>query len=240
MSTIAEAAALLAVGNRSRATGGPWERTNHVQIVATELSWRRPQGPGSSIVGKDDYPVVQVSYEDALAYARWVQKRLPTEAEWEFAARGGLEQATYAWGNEFAPQGRKIANVWEGYGQTFPVISSQAESAHGTSRVCSFPRNGYGLCDMTGNVWQWVADWYRADAFALAMQASEPIDPQGPRDSYDPDEPGVPVNAPRRVIRGGSFLCSQDYCTSYRPSARRGDDPYTSMSHIGFRLVFEP
>lgn len=200
-------------------------------------NWRHPQGPDSSIVGKDEYPVVQVSYEDVLAYAWWAGKRLPTEAEWEFAARGGLEQATYAWGNDFAPRGRKMANVWEGSGQPFPVISRQTQAVHGTSRVCAFPPNGYGLCDMTGNVWQWVADWYRADAFALAGQGSEPIDPQGPNNSYDPDELGVPEDAPKRVIRGGSFLCSQEYCTSYRPSARRGSDPYSSMSHIGFRLV---
>ena len=103
--------------------------------------------------------------------------------------------------------------------------------------MCSFPTNGYGLCDITGNVWQWVADWYRADAFTLEAKDHEPVDPQGPRDSYDPDEPGVPVDAPKRVIRGGSFLCSREYCMSYRPSARRGADPYTSTSHIGFRLV---
>jgi len=200
-------------------------------------NWRHPQGPDSSIEGKSDHPVVQVSYEDAQAYARWAAKRLPTEAEWEFAARGGLEQATYAWGDEFAPQGRKMANVWEGSSQSFPVISPKAGGAAGTSRVCTFPPNGYGLCDMTGNAWQWVADWYRADAFAQAAQGAEPIDPQGPNDSYDPDELGVPVDAPKRVIRGGSFLCNQSYCLSYRPSARRGSDPYTSMSHIGFRLV---
>jgi formylglycine-generating enzyme required for sulfatase activity len=199
--------------------------------------WKHPQGLGSSIVGKEDYPVVQVSYEDAQAYARWAGKRLPTEAEWEFAARGGLEQATFAWGNEFAPQGRKMANVWEGSAQPFPVINPLSAAEHGTSPVCTFRPNGYGLCDVTGNVWQWVADWYRADAFAAAAQGLEPVNPQGPRDSYDPDERGVPENAPKRVIRGGSFLCSREYCLSYRPSARRGSDPYTSMSHVGFRLV---
>ena len=199
--------------------------------------WRHPQGPGSSIVGKEEYPVVQVSHEDAQAYARWAGKRLPTEAEWEFAARGGLKQATYVWGNEFAPQGRKMANVWEGSGQPFPVIGQQTEHEHDTSRVCAFAPNGYGLCDMTGNVWQWVADWYRADAFALVAHDQESVDPKGPGDSYDPDEIGAPVDAPKRVTRGGSFLCSQSYCLSYRPSARRGSDPYTSMSHIGFRLV---
>jgi formylglycine-generating enzyme required for sulfatase activity len=202
-------------------------------------SWRHPQGPESTIVGKEDHPVVQVSYEDALAYAYWVGKRLPTEAEWEFAARGGLEQATYAWGNEFAPQGHRMANVWEGTGQPFPVVDPGAEGAHGTSPVCAFGPNGYGLCDMTGNVWQWTADWYRADAYSLTARAAELTDPKGPSDSFDPDEPGVPESAPRRVIRGGSFLCSETYCISYRPSARRGSDPYTSMSHIGFRLVVD-
>jgi formylglycine-generating enzyme required for sulfatase activity len=200
-------------------------------------NWTHPQGPTSTTVGKDDYPVVQVSYDDALAYAQWIGKRLPTEAEWEFAARGGIEQATYAWGNEFAPHGRKMANVWEGSAQRFPVIGPLTAVEHGTSPVCSFPPNRYGLCDITGNVWQWVADWYRADAFALEAQGPEPSDPKGPRDSYDPDELGSPVNAPKRVIRGGSFLCTREYCLNYRPSARRGADPYTGMSHIGFRLV---
>jgi formylglycine-generating enzyme len=202
-------------------------------------SWRHPQGPDSSIAGKSEHPVVLVSYEDALAYARWVGKRLPTEAEWEFAARGGLQQATYAWGNEFAPHGQKMANVWDAAAQPFPVVDARVREAQGTSRVCNFPVNGYGLCDMTGNVWQWVADWYRADAFALERRGVEPVDPRGPSDSYDPDEPGVPEQAPKRVIRGGSFLCSREYCQSYRPSARRGNDPYTGMSHIGFRLVLD-
>jgi formylglycine-generating enzyme len=202
-------------------------------------SWRHPDGPGSSIIDKDDYPVVQVSYEDAQAYARWAGKRLPTEAEWEFAARGGFEQATYVWGNEFSPHEQKMANVWEGSLQPFPVISPSTQGKHGTTRVCAFPANGYGLCDMSGNVWQWVADWYRADAFTLQARSAEPLDPQGPPDSYDPDQPGVPQEAPERVIRGGSFLCSQDYCGSYRPSARRGNDPQTGMSHIGFRLALD-
>jgi formylglycine-generating enzyme required for sulfatase activity len=201
-------------------------------------NWRHPQGPDSSIQGKEDHPVVQVSYDDAQAYAHWIGKRLPTEAEWEFAARGGLEQATYAWGDDFTPGGQRMANVWEGSAEAFPVVSPKAGGAAGTSRVCTFPPNGYGLCDMTGNAWQWVADWYRADAFRLTRSGEVLIDPHGPSDSYDPDEPGTPIDAPKRVIRGGSFLCNQSYCLSYRPSARRGCDPYSSMSHLGFRLVW--
>lgn len=202
-------------------------------------NWRQPQGPGSTIEGKGDHPVVQVSYADALAYAHWAGKRLPTEAEWEFAARGGLEQATYVWGDELMANGTRQANYWDTNERPFPVVSPQAGGAAGTMPVKTFPENGYGLYDMTGNAWQWVSDWYRADYFALqARQTKGPIEnPHGPADSFDPSDPYVPASAPKRVIRGGSFLCNVDYCLSYRPSARRGSDPYNPMSHLGFRLV---
>jgi formylglycine-generating enzyme len=204
--------------------------------------WRHPQGRGSSIEGKEDHPVVQVSYVDALAYAKWAGKRLPTEAEWEFAARGGLEQATYAWGDDLTPAGQPMANIWEGRTERFPVVkkpvvSPKAGGAVGTSAARTFPANGYGLYDMTGNAWQWVADWYRADYFPGQAKLKRVVDPKGPSDSFDPADIGVPPNAPKRVTRGGSFLCNVDYCLSYRPSARRGTDPYNPMSHIGFRLV---
>ena len=205
--------------------------------------WRHPQGPASSIEGKEDHPVVQVSYEDALAYAKWAGKRLPTEAEWEFAARGGLEQATYAWGDDLLPQGQTMANIWQGRQERFPVVkpivSAKAGGATGTSSVRTFPANGYGLYDMTGNAWQWVADWYRSDFFPTQAQKKEVIDPKGPSASFDPEDRGVPADAPKRVIRGGSFLCNEDYCLSYRPSARRGSDPHNPISHIGFRLVVD-
>lgn len=202
-------------------------------------NWRHPQGPGSSIEGKGDHPVVQISYEDALAYAKWAGKRLPTEAEWEYAARGGLEQATYTWGDELMPDGKPMANYWDTEQQgTFPVISPKAGGAEGTVPVRTFLPNGYGLYDMTGNAWQWVADWYAADYFAKQAESKTLVkNPKGPDASFDPADPGVPVDAPKRVIRGGSFLCNESYCLSYRPSARRGSDPHSPMSHVGFRLV---
>lgn len=206
-------------------------------------NWRHPNGPESNIKGKGNHPVVQVSYQDALEYAEWVGKRLPSEAEWEFAARGGLNQATYAWGDQLESDGKIPANIWDVKKQTFPVISPKAGGAVSTSAVKTYPKNGYGLYDMTGNAWQWVSDWYRFDYFAIQVRQNGDnliINPRGPNQSYDPTEPGVPSNAPKRVIRGGSFLCNESYCQSYRPSARRGSDPYSPMSHLGFRLVKDP
>lgn len=196
-------------------------------------SWRHPDGPGSSIAGKDDFPVVHVSWDDAVAYARWASKRLPTEAEWEFACRGGLEGKAYAWGDEFQPAGKYQANTWQGH---FPDINSDEDGFPRLSPVKSFPPNSYGVHDMIGNVWEWCSDWYRPDTYRLDASSSRVVNPTGPEKSYDPDEP----YQPKRVTRGGSFLCSSNYCTNYRPSARRGTAIDSGMSHLGFRCVLTP
>ena len=192
-------------------------------------NWRHPEGDGSDLKGRENHPVTQVSYEDAQAYAKWAGKRLPTEAEWEFAARGGLKSKKYFWGD--APISPKRCNYWQG---RFPDDNTAADGYIATSPVKSYLPNGYGLYDMAGNVWQWCADWYRADIYHQRARIGKiAVNPVGPTTSYDSDEPGTP----KRVTRGGSFLCNEAYCASYRVAARMKTSPDTSLAHLGFRCV---
>ena len=192
-------------------------------------NWRHPEGPESNLDGRWNHPVVQISWDDAAAYATWAGKRLPTEAEWEFAARGGLEQKRYAWGDDFMPDGKRMANIWQGH---FPDRNTNEDGFARTAPVKSFPANGYGLYDMIGNAWEWCADWFDARAY---QQAASGVceNPAGPARSFNPDNP----ETSQRVIRGGSFMCAENYCRNYRPSARRGTDWDTGLSNLGFRCV---
>ena len=192
--------------------------------------WRHPEGPQSNLKGKEIFPVVHVSWEDAQAYCKWAGKRLPTEAEWEWAARGGLKNAIYHWGNEPIDSGRAKANSWQGQ---FPYTNTARDGFAGTAPVKSFSPNGYGLFDMAGNVWEWCVDYYDYDYYKKADTLKGSSNPQGPSQSYDPDEP----YAIKRVIRGGSFLCNDGYCSGYRVARRMKSTEDSSMEHLGFRCV---
>jgi formylglycine-generating enzyme required for sulfatase activity len=194
--------------------------------------WRYPLGPGSSIDGIGDHPVVHIAYQDAEAYAKWAGKDLPTEAEWEFAARGGLDRAVLAWGNEMQPGGKVMANTWQG---DFPYQNTLEDGYERTSPVGAFPPNGYGLYDMAGNVWEWTCDWYRNKHVTATSACCTASKHASIDDSYDPGQPQFRI--PRKVVKGGSHLCAPNYCLRFRPSARSPQMIDSSMSHLGFRCI---
>lgn len=194
-------------------------------------NWRHPDGPESDLKGKEKHPVVHIAYQDAEAYAKWAGKRLPTEAEFEFAARGGLDRKRFVWGDEFKPGNKFQANTFQGH---FPEKNTGADGYVGTAPVGTFTPNGFGLFDMAGNVWEWTSDWYRPDYYqTLAATHQVTRNPQGPSDSLDPAEPG----SKKRVHKGGSFLCTDEYCTRYMPGARGKGEPDTGTNNVGFRCV---
>lgn len=194
-------------------------------------NWRHPEGPKSNLKGREKYPVVQMAYEDALAYAKWAGKRLPTESEWEFAARGGLAGKPYPWGDQFRPNGKWMANTYQGH---FPNTDTGDDGYVGIAPVAQFPTNGYGLYDMAGNVWQWTSDWYRPDYYARLLAAGDVArNPQGPNTPYDPAEP----TEKKKVHRGGSFLCTDQYCSRYVVGTRGKGEVSTGTNHLGFRCV---
>jgi sulfatase modifying factor 1 len=193
-------------------------------------SWKHPEGPGTTIEGRENHPAVHIAWEDAAAYAKWAEKRLPTEAEFEFAARGGLDRNRYAWGDDLKPSGVWAANIFQG---VFPSHNLVEDGYARTSPVTAFPVNGFGLYDVGGNVWQWCADWYRPDYFATLAANAVTRNPQGPSDSYDPNEPG----ARKRVQKGGSFLCSDRYCSRYLVGSRGRGAIDSGGSNTGFRCV---
>ena len=194
-------------------------------------NWKQPEGKGSSIDGKDNHPVVHVSYEDAMAYCNWAGRRLPTEAEWEFAARGGKQDKIYFWG-DLTDKLSSYVNSWEG---EFPVDNTQADGFEKSAPVKTYPPNGYGLYEISGNVWEWTSDWYSSQYYQYCRENSITNNPKGPNEAFNPNNPYVD----ERVIRGGSFLCNASYCASYRVSSRMATDPSTSLEHLGFRTVMD-
>ena len=221
-------------------TSGPVPLDNYMNwwSYVPGASWRHPEGPGSSLDGRDRHPITHVAWEDVSAYAAWAGKELPTEAEWEYAARGGLEGKVFTWGDEFAPRGRMMANTWQG---EFPWENQLLDKFERTSPVGSFPPNGYGLYDMAGNVWEWTADFFTPQhdepQHACCGPATNPR-VTSPDMSYETGRPGE--NIPRRVVKGGSHLCAPNYCLRYRPAARQAQAVETSTGHIGFRCVVRP
>lgn len=194
-------------------------------------NWKQPEGKGSSIDGKDNHPVVHVSYEDAMAYCHWAGRRLPTEAEWEFAARGGKRDKIYFWG-DLTDKLSSYVNSWEG---EFPVDNTQADGFEKSAPVKTYPPNGYGLYEISGNVWEWTSDWYSSQYYQYCKENSITNNPKGPNEAFNPNNPYMD----ERIIRGGSFLCNASYCASYRVSSRMATDPNTSLEHLGFRTVMD-
>lgn len=218
-----------------RKPAGRVDLRNHFEwwTYVPGADWRHPEGPGSSLADRGNHPVVHVAFADAEAYAAWAGKALPTEAEWEFAARGSLEGAEFAWGDERVPDGRHMANAWQG---EFPWQNLAEDGYEGTAPVGSFPPNGYGLYEMTGNVWEWTTDWYQ-DHGKIKKACCTLENPRGGAAdaSRDPRLPNVTI--PRRVMKGGSYLCAPNYCRRYRPAARMPQPVDTSTCHLGFRCI---